>query len=511
MTNETAREEYVRGTLQQLPIPKALNYIHQAGKIGILAVTRGPKKVHIHFDKGRIVHVTSTFFPGLSLGEFLVKDGHITRDIAEESFENTRTGKLKQGTYLVDRGHISPHTLFEILNTHVTEKLYRLFEWNEGELFFKQGEIVEKEHRILNISIPNLIFVGVRDYFPMTTLPREFKGRKEMVLHHRQDCPYRMEDMAFGPAGTRVYNIVNGQRTLRQVVAGSKMPKSTAYKTVYAMFLLGFVCFPESLHESKRKAEPKAASRKEGTGSAEAFEINIGEDLIAQALASVDRIREEARRSDADGETAIEFEPASTPSPAVLDIHAPAEPDPLGFMDEEESAGAAGEPDGLNFDEQDDFSWDDAAAGFEGDGAHTMPDDSDNTVYTQTDESLDGYHSAEELVRQAVYFLDEGRFDQAERFLNRAVELEPDYAEAYPYLGWCIYNTSAGTEVTRAETMIKNGMRKKPQMYQSFLYLGKIYRRENQPDFAELHFVKAIELNIDCAEAKEEIKKIRLR
>ena len=33
------------------------------------AVTRGPKKVHIHFDKGHLVHVTSSYFPGLALGE----------------------------------------------------------------------------------------------------------------------------------------------------------------------------------------------------------------------------------------------------------------------------------------------------------------------------------------------------------------------------------------------------------------------------------------------------------
>ncbi|MCL4236146.1 MAG: hypothetical protein KJ042_16695, partial [Deltaproteobacteria bacterium] len=98
-----------------------------------------------------------------------------------------------------------------------------------------------------------------------------------------------------------------------------------------------------------------------------------------------------------------------------------------------------------------------------------------------------------------------------ERYLNRAVEVDPDFAEAYPYLGWCVYNNSSGTDFVRAESIVKKGMAKKPGMFQAFLFLGKMYMREDQRDFAELHFVKALELNIDCAEAKEEIKKIRMR
>ncbi|MCC6158626.1 MAG: DUF4388 domain-containing protein [Deltaproteobacteria bacterium] len=520
MSTEPSRESYVKGTLAQLPLPKALLYVHQAEKTGILAVTRGPKKVHIHFDRGHLVHVTSSYFPGLALGEYLVKEGRITQDVADESFENTRTGRTKQGMYLVEHGHLSPHELYEALNTHVLVKLQRLFEWPDGDIFFKQGEIVEAEHRILKTSVTNLVFTGIRDFFPMTTLPREFKGRKEMVMHRRPDCRIRVEDMAFGPMGSRVYNVVNGQRTLRQVIAGSKMPKGQAYKILYALFLMGFIGFPESLHESRRRAESSKTAKPAAEPGREGYEISIDEDLIAQALESVDRIKETVkRREDPTGWVDIPIASAPAAGRAQAEPVHPIAPEPaddldlsLGddSLDTTDFDADLGDAEPLDAADQG-FSWDDDSPGFGDDQSPAGFGDADITSYMETGDDLSSYTSADDLVKQAVYFIEEGRFDEAERYLNRAVEVEQDYAEAYPYLGWCIYNNSSGTDFVRAESIVKKGMAKKPGMYQAFLFLGKMYMRENQRDFAELHFVKALELNIDCAEAKEEIKNIRTR
>ncbi|MCZ7584848.1 MAG: DUF4388 domain-containing protein [Deltaproteobacteria bacterium] len=267
MPGPSERESYVKGSLAHLPLPKTLNYIHQAGKTGILAIARGPKKVHVHFEGGQIVHVTSSYFPDLALGEYLIKQGKITKEIAEESFEHTRDAEQKQGAWLVEHGHLTPHELFDALNTHVTLKLYNLFRWPDGDFFFKQGDIVEKEHRILKIHMGNLVYIGMRDHFPLKSLPTEFRGRKETPLFKRKDCQYRVEDMAFGPTGTRIYSIVNGEHTLRQIIALSKLKKGAAYRMLYGMFILGFIGFPESVQErvSKGGALPGTRFARAGT------------------------------------------------------------------------------------------------------------------------------------------------------------------------------------------------------------------------------------------------------
>jgi tetratricopeptide (TPR) repeat protein len=533
------REDYVKGSLAHLPLPKTLNYIHQAAKTGILAIVRGPKKVHIHLDAGQVVHVTSSYFPGLSLGEYLIKQRKISQEISAESYEKTRAGNTRQGMWLVEHEYLSPHELYDALNTHVTLKLYTLFEWPEGDFFFKQGEIIEQEHRVLKTHMGNLIYIGIRDHFPMTTLPTEFRGRKETLMFKRPDCRYREEDMAFGPMGTRVISLINGQHTLRQIVSLTKFKKSIAYKMIYAMYLLGFIGFPESVvqRESKKgsrfqervlqEQETKARMRK-----SEGFEINIADNIISEAVKSVERIHETVKGVDSGFEETSEDmtvalnaaqirtetksfrapKPAMPSEPALTKPVEPVEEE-FGLKLDEPGKAAddffASKPSSSAEAPAEEFAWEEPAESAAlGDLGESEPLDS----YTSFEsDDLQEYKSAADLLKQASYFINENRYEDAERYLNRAIELDANYAEAYPPLGWCIYNRSNGGEVRDAEQTIKKGIKLNPQMFQAFLYLGKIYKAEKQPEFAELHFVKAIELNVDCTEAKEEIKRIRIR
>ncbi|MBZ0271558.1 DUF4388 domain-containing protein [bacterium] len=502
------REAYVKGSLAHLPLPKTLNYIHQAKKTGILALALGPKKAHIHFDNGEIVHVTSSYFADQSLGEFLVQQRKITAEQASASLDATRSGPLKQGMFLIEHGHISPHDLYDALNTHVTLKLYRLFEWPEGDFFFKQGEIIEPEFRVLKIHMGNLIYVGIRDYYPMKTLPLEFRGRKEFPLFRRPDCPYREEDMAFGPMGTRVLSMVNGQHTLRQIVAHSKMKKGQIYKILYAMFLLGFIGFPESVQDRSRQTFRERAQRRGATGAdRQGYEVNIADDLIAEAVRSVERIHstvaagEPAESADLDlGEPIQKVKAPAAAKAGAGELS-------LGLDEPHEEPEDDGDDIfGLAPESSSGLGWEDDAS-----GAGAGFDEPDANAYTASFETTDlgAYSTPEELMKQATYLTEESRWDEAERFLRRAIEVDPNWSPAYPHLGWAVYNRSGGVEVAESEAIVKEGLRRDPKNFEAFLILGKIYKAENQVDFAELHFVKAIELNVDCVEAKEEIKKIR--
>ncbi|MCZ7584849.1 MAG: hypothetical protein M5R36_16795 [Deltaproteobacteria bacterium] len=254
------------------------------------------------------------------------------------------------------------------------------------------------------------------------------------------------------------------------------------------------------------REQEQRAKQKRGDG----YEINIGDDVINEALRSVDRIREQVSSTpagaadDDDGlaiplavEHVAEPEKEVEPPPPPL----PAEDDDFGLrFDQEPADEFAPAPDAA--DEDGEFAWE-------------ADDGGDNLAQAYTagsaDLDLDQYSTPEDLLKQSVYLMDENRFEEAEKYLEKALDLDANFSEAIPYLGWCVYNRSGGSEAQRAEQIIKDGIQKSPKMYQSFLYLGKIYRAEKQPDFAELHFVKALELNVDCMEAKEEIKKIHQR
>ncbi|MCB1152893.1 MAG: DUF4388 domain-containing protein [Deltaproteobacteria bacterium] len=525
MSSSAGEGSYVKGSLAQTPFPNVLHYIHIASKTGILAVVRGPKKVHIHYDSGRIVYVTSSYFPELSIGEYLVHKNLISSEDAKESFEATRDGDTKQGMYLVDQGKLTPHKLHEALNEHVKLKLFKIFGWPDGEFFFKQGPIIEPEHRVLTVHMGNLIYTGVRDHFPMKSLPREFKGRKESAVVKRESPRFAMDEIAFGPADTRMLALVNGQLTLRQIVTASKLKKSQAYHILYGLYLLGFVGFPESvrrrpeanaggsyqervLREQEEKAKRQAAKQRQG------YEINIADDVIAEALKSVDRAKEAVRSATTTMPAPIPDAPVPTAPATTTPATAPAEttePDIFGESVDADSelffetaAQPADEEVTQAFD--DNYGWQ-----HEPEETPTEFEDISPETYLETEDTgidLSAYDNAEDLTKQGQYLMEEGRFNDAEKFFEKALEMDPDSAEASVHLGWTKYNRSAGMEVQDSERLIRDGLKRNPAMFQAFLYLGKIYMAENQMEFAELHFVKALELNVDCAEAREQIKKI---
>ncbi len=603
---ERPKRDALKGSLQQLPFPKILNILFQSSKTGILALTRGPKKIHIHFNQGKIAAVTSTHFPGYSLGEYLVQQKQVSQEIADISFKNTRAGDSRQGSYLVEKGYLTPHSLFEALNSHITLKLFKVFEWPEGDFFFKDGEIVEEADRILQIDVANLVYIGVRDYASLQKLPAEFRGRKETPLHKRSDCPYREEDLAFGPTGTRIYSLVNGVRTLRQIVALTKLKKSVAYKTIYGMFLLGFIGFPESVQKSGEKSvsqktklerdrEAKAAVKKDG------YEISIGDDIIAQALKSVDEVKKRVA-SEKSGESITIEEPSAAmrteSEPLVRPIassvkeeasasalpqasealtsepaapESPKEkPDLLGQMsipdafemedqtlslsDEKQSEKGSGDemavPDEAEF-EFEEFDADDGAqAELDSETSGTADEEAlqelDDLGLEVSEDSLWGEDAPEEseskadlsmedfgdeksetstgdipsgavgaagdsalaFVQAAERLIDKGNFAEAKTQLEAAIAADPECAEAYVYQGWCVFNLMGASSAGEAEKLIKTGMNFNQKLYQAYLFLGKINAAQNQVDFAELYFIKSLELNVNCDEARDEIRKI---
>lgn len=587
MTESSVRDGYVKGSLGQVPFPKALNFINQAGKSGIMALSQGKRKVHIHFDRGEIVYVTSSYFPEMSLGDYLVKEGMITPEVNQESIEFTRNDKIKQGAYLVEKGHLSPHDLYAALNTQVSKKLFKLFAWGEGEFYFREGEIIGEEHRILNISFPNLLYRGIRFYLPMEKPPMEFRGRKEDILVKRLAGRYRIEDLQLGPADIRIYNLINGERTLRQIVTASNMNKRAAYKVLYALYLLELVGFPEAFR-SDRIVKQKELKKKEAKRDERGYSISVSNDLIAEAMASVDRIKEEVKRED-DG---TPFTSGPTREPAAMSFGIPTpKPTPVvppkqevevddDFISQvnkslkdssygvgrDKGAGRAPAVEPISFAPpklEEPPAFESFAAGVEEtlppsktppSDPFGMPKDSTgdeldsfgdislevpNSLPTEeellSDKSVNGleqqegmdeldkaeggllmdvddYSNPEDLLKQASFLLDDGKWSEARRFLERAVSLDDQNADAYALLGWAIFNQEGGSGGGReAEKTIKKGMRINPNRYLHFLYLGKIYAAIEQFEFAELHFVKALELNVECSEAKEEIKRIHNR
>lgn len=545
MSEATEKKGYVKGSLKQVPVAKVMHFIHLARKTGVLALAQEKRKVHIHFLEGEIAYVTSSYFAGLSLGDFLLKEGKISLQIHEESLEKIRGTDAKQGTYLVEHGYLSPHDLVETLNRQVLEKLFNLFKWHDGDFYFKEGEIIQEELRLVNIEIQKLIYQGIRDHMNLSSLPLEFKGRKESVLFRRDDILFRLETLGLGPIDTRILSFVNGQYTLRQIVALARLKKKAIYKILYGLFLAGVIAFPEGIVKRKKKSSEEGEPVITDQMKKEAYEIKVSDNLIAEALESVDRIQEEVKQEVEKEETSVTvpgrpgeisdtLDELGYRLDEVLSKEKPSENinEMFGFDETQPDSFAGREADGATLDgmtaefedvspdddeeqtqfsDQDDYQFDETET-------YSDEDEADEDMIDEEPEealslNVEDFSDPEEVKNQGIILLEEGRFDEAEMFLQKCTELLPDDSTIYAYLGWCTYNlsTTRGEDFENAEEIIKQGMGPGKSNYRHFLFLGKIYYEEAQYEFAELHFIKALEMNVECTEAKEQIKLIHAK
>jgi hypothetical protein len=148
------------GRLEQTSLAGVLRPLVRHQKTGLLRVTRGRTMKTVYLLEGRLIFATSND-PDDRLGEMLLREGLITYRTLEESVAAIQAGK-RQGTILVESGSIRSRDLVEGVMGQVQEIIYGLFEWEEGEWRFEEGDLPSREVIVLRMSTGDLMREGIR-------------------------------------------------------------------------------------------------------------------------------------------------------------------------------------------------------------------------------------------------------------------------------------------------------------------------------------------------------------
>ena len=500
MTGTTAPTQRVlQGDLSQIYVPRLLHYLNEAGKTGVLTLSDGDRQIQVHVRDGAVAFVSSAFLPGLALADFLAARKIVADEVLQKSAAAALRAGKRLGVYLIENGLIAPQALYETLNLQLKAKLFRAFTWVRGQYAFREGDAVEAADANLAMNLPNVIYEGLRDHVPMDKLPREFRGRKEEPLFRRPSARIEIGDLRMKSREVQMLRLVDGKRSLRDIVTqGGGENKKDAYKALYGLFVLGIVGFGEGVAARGTRAAAPRPRDEEGDEAVDpGFAVRAADDLIRKAVESVDRIRRESGRApvreseDAEAAAPFDFgEVVDEPGPA------PRRPeDRRSPIDDETQALEMEEPIDLGPAEPDP-----APPRAEANAPAIEPGPA--TVAPPL--------SADDAFQRAEFLLSKMDYAGAVPLLRQAREQKPQDPEIAPLLGWAIYNAGQGSleAFVEAEKLLRQVTRVSAGNWRAFLYLGKIYKANNQRDFAELHFVRALELNRECVEAKEEIKNL---
>jgi CheY-like chemotaxis protein len=254
---EVASRAALAGDMSVIPIGAALQLLQIEAQTGLLHVTDGKTEVTIAM-RGGLIDLVQSRGAGreFRLGRYFVEHGLVTPDDIDRllrdrtptqrppdanwangasAAEEPSTKRLLLGDILVDAGRISRQQLREALARQSSELVYELLRWRRGRFEFRKEALPAlAESAQLGLPVASVVMEGFRRVDEWH-LVEEGLGDFEAVL---QKDPVAIEaggvDRLAAPE-QRLLGMVDGERTVREIIAESHMSSFDACKILFQL------------------------------------------------------------------------------------------------------------------------------------------------------------------------------------------------------------------------------------------------------------------------------------
>jgi len=246
------------GDLAQEPLPEILRTIHHHRVPGVVTATSGDVVKKIYLVGGNVIFATSSDLHD-SLGAYLKKSAVISSGELRSSTSrlDALQGK-RHGELLVEMGVLTPDQLRQIVTEQVKAILYSVFSWEKGTVTFEAGRFRTDELIQLDVSTPQAIADGIRQLPD----PRRVVLRlgPSWTIFERGEVQASSSGVSWSESDLRLLALVDGRRSLRDLITAGPGDVSTNARLVYAFWVLHLVTRRDVLTSGIRKIQWKTGS-----------------------------------------------------------------------------------------------------------------------------------------------------------------------------------------------------------------------------------------------------------
>lgn len=489
----------VRGNLRDTPLTEVLSELHRWRASGALLVSNGPIKKLVYLREGAPFFVRSNVLSE-TLGQLLVRERLITLRECEESLARSQQSKRMQGTELIELGCISPANLAYALQLQLEQKLFDLFAWSEGEYRFNPRAAMPEAQIALEMTPARVMLEGVKRSYDDARARAALGDVAACRVQFTDDPLDRFQDMGLEAEEAQLYALIDGKRTVAEVLAISalgKLSEDDGRRVLYALRCANMIHFDAPV------APPAAGPRPaEPPPVAELPERALTEpELLARQ--QVERLA--ARAQDLRRGTlfevlgvardASEFQIRNAFATLARESH----PDRLGPGASREARAFAEEIFRQLSLAHDTLIDREKRLGYEL--------QLQAGVARSDGEAVDRILAAEGRFREGEALLAAGDASRARAAFEEATQLYPEEAEFHACLGWATWmeQRSAGA----ALPLIEKALALNPRIDRAYVFRGHIARALGHAREAEGEFEKALLCNPACAEALQELRLTR--
>ncbi|MBZ0271225.1 hypothetical protein K8I61_04265, partial [bacterium] len=244
------------GRVGDVLFPELLLSFYEKRATGTLFIRTGGEERRLSIRNGIPVSIDSNFIAGQSLGAILLEQERISDAQLFHAQKIVAESGQRLGEVLIESGLIDAQELVATLHYQAQRKLMSAFPHDEGEYEFRDGAPDVGDSGHLDESILQILLAGVKNYCTMALLESRIYANRHRVVQKGDVQAARRAGLQLTRQEWAILDLVDGQRTLGDIVSRTPLNFIRTFQVLYLFFLFGLVRFSDGGSDFFQLDEP---------------------------------------------------------------------------------------------------------------------------------------------------------------------------------------------------------------------------------------------------------------
>ncbi|MCX7995739.1 MAG: tetratricopeptide repeat protein [candidate division WOR-3 bacterium] len=236
----------IKGSLSEASLPDVIQLLSFSLRSGCLSVTDGRNFGNIFIKDGKIIYATLLNRKD-RLGDILVRKQIIDEVALKSALEEQKRSNKRIGEILIEKGLITKEILEKELSDQIAETIFTMLTWESGYFNFEADLLPGSEEFLVQLSPQELLLEGARRIDEWRKLEKRLPPFESVLVVKKEykDIPLTEEEL-------RVLQLINGERTIDEILKLSEFDFFDTCRTIYALISAGVVEKLEKTELAKR-------------------------------------------------------------------------------------------------------------------------------------------------------------------------------------------------------------------------------------------------------------------
>lgn len=248
----------LQGNIETFGISEIFQLISQQGKTGTLEIQTPQGLARLRFLDGNLLEAwPDKRTPAEYIGSLLVRSGLVTAAQLAQALDAQRQSLRRLGDILVRMGVVRVADFQGVLALQHRETAYRLLQLRRGSFRFVPGPVEPEEGVSVPMDVGELLMEGFRQIDEWPKLLERVPSEKQ-VYGRVAETP---EATHLDRAQSRVYQLVDGTRTVREVVDRARLGEFVGWEALAHLCEKGLVTPLGAARHARAEPKPARPSR----------------------------------------------------------------------------------------------------------------------------------------------------------------------------------------------------------------------------------------------------------